>query len=144
MTTFTRWMAKILLLPTFAVAAAIWIKGYSSVGGGFAAGVTLSAIFLLQYLVWGHQAVDRSIPLWIAPYLTIAGLIIVILIVMTPVFFGYPVLSHFPRTGKPIVELGDLELTTSTLFDFGVLLIVFGFTVNTARHFAHEGGRQDQ
>ena len=136
MTPLVQRISRLILLPAFIVAIAVWIKGYTSVGGGFSAGVILAAAVILQYMVQGYEKTEKTFPASAAPYAAVTGLVMVVLLVFIPVFFGYPLLSHFPQPGSSVIHLGGLELYTAVLFDLGELLIVFGFTVEFARHFA--------
>lgn len=130
-------IARFLLPVSFVSALAILIKGYSSVGDGFSAGVTAASGILLQYLAFEPGQVEKLVPVRYSITIAMAGLLIAFSVVFGPVLFGFPLMTHFPRSGESIVHLGSLELHTTTLFDLGVFGLVFGFIVTTMRALMH-------
>ncbi|MCZ7589925.1 MAG: hypothetical protein M5U27_13925 [Gaiella sp.] len=126
-----------LLGPAAMVAAAIIVKGYSDVGDGFSAGVVVALAVALRYVTLGAERAERSLPvLRHAPVLAVAGLLLVLAIGFFPVAFGEPPLTHFPRAGEPVVEIGALELTTAVALDVGIFLLVAGALVETIHQIA--------
>ena len=129
-TVFTQLIARVLLLPTLVIAAAVLVHGYASTGDGFSAGVIAATGFLIQYLAFGYRAVERRLPvLRFAPALAIAGLLLALLVVFVPVVLGDPIMTHYPRAGEEVIHAGSIEMLTAVLFDVGVFLIVVGFIV---------------
>lgn len=126
-------IARLLLPVTFVAALALLIKGHSSVGDGFSAGVTAASGILLQYLAFKPRDVEELIPVRHSISIAMAGLLLAFSVVFLPALFGLPLLTHFPRSGEVVVALGTLELHTATLFDLGVFGLVFGFIVTTMR-----------
>ena len=126
-------IARLLLPVTFIAAAASLIKGYSSVGDGFSAGVTAASGILLQYLAFKPQVVENLAPVRYSINIAMAGLLLAFAIVFWPAIFGLPILTHFPRPDEPVATLGTLEFHTAILFDLGVFGLVFGFIVTTMR-----------
>ena len=126
-------IAKILLPISFVIAVGILIKGYSSVGDGFSAGVTAASGILLQYLAFQPKDVEELLPVRYSINIAMTGLLLAFSIVFVPVLFGFPLLTHFPQFGEAVTKLGSLELHTATLFDLGVFGLVFGFIVTTMR-----------
>lgn len=126
-------IAKILLPVSFVIAVGILIKGYSSVGDGFSAGVTAASGILLQYLAFQPKDVEDLLPVRYSINIAMTGLLLAFSIVFGPVLFGFPLLTHFPHSGEAVTKLGSLELHTATLFDLGVFGLVFGFIVTTMR-----------
>jgi multisubunit Na+/H+ antiporter MnhB subunit len=141
-TVLTQTIAKLMLLPTLVVAAAVLVKGYAETGDGFSAGVIASLGVLLQFVAFGHREVDRLLPVRHAAAATFVGLLLSLGVAFVPVLAGFPVLTHFPRPGQAMVHLGTLELLSAVVFDVGVFLLVFGFTVSalSAIAQAREGG----
>ena len=136
-TILSRAIARFLLPVSFIAAVAILVKGHSSVGDGFSAGVTAASGILLQYLAFRPREVEELFPVRHSTTIAMAGLLLAFSIVFLPVFFGFPLLTHFPVSGEAVTKLGTLELHTATLFDLGVFGLVFGFIVSTMRAFMH-------
>ena len=141
-TALTRTIARLLLLPTLLISAAVLVKGYASVGDGFSAGVIAAVGVLLQYLSFGYRAVEESFP-WLrfSPYLAFGGLLLALAVAFLPTLSGQAVLTHSPPPGGEVAHFGALELHTAVLFDLGVYGIVLGFTVHAMRAIAQVSRR---
>lgn len=126
-------VARLLLPVTFIAAIALLVKGYQSVGDGFSAGVTAASGILLQYLAFKPGEVRELAPVRYSITIAMAGLLLAFSVVFTPVLFGLPLLTHFPRPDENVTTLGTLELHTAILFDLGVFGLVFGFIITTMR-----------
>jgi multisubunit Na+/H+ antiporter MnhB subunit len=122
----TRMVARALLVPVLVVCAAILVKGYTDVGDGFAAGVVASCGLLLQYVAFGRERVESALPVRLAPVVAVAGLMVVVVVLAAPLFFGQSLLEHWPPADEQPVHLGSLELITAVVFDIGVALLVVG------------------
>jgi multisubunit Na+/H+ antiporter MnhB subunit len=135
----TRGIARVLYLPTFLVAAALLVKGFVETGDGFSAGVVAALGVLLRYLAFGHER-TRRLPA-VRHSLTIAfcGLLLALGVAAAPLLFGDAPLTHYPPAGSEPVHLGTIELMTAVLFDVGVFVLVFGFTVGVVSVFARAG-----
>lgn len=125
----TQGVARLLLAPTFIVAAAVIVKGYSDVGDGFAAGVIAALGVLTQYLAFGASEARRLPLVRSAPVVAGAGLLVALAVALFPLAFGEEILSHRPEPGADVVRLGTLELLTAVVFDVGVFLLVLGAAV---------------
>lgn len=144
-TMLVRGIARLLLLPSFVIAAAVLVKGYTAVGDGFSAGAIAATGMLLQYLAFGFGGTEQLLPVGrVAVRLAVGGLLIALLVVFVPVFFGESPVTHFPRAGEDVLHLGTLELHTAVLFDVGVFLLVFGFVVHAIRLLARAAGQGAQ
>ena len=64
-----------------------------------------------------------------APAVAVSGLLFALAIGFFPILLGEPLLTHYPRSGEPVVHVGTLELTTAVAFDVGVFLLVAGSLV---------------
>lgn len=122
----TRMVARALLVPTLVVAAALLVKGYTDVGDGFAGGVVASCGLLLQYLAFGRERVEASLPVRHAPKVAVAGLTVVFAVLTVPLLFGAPLLEHWPPAGAKPAHVGSLELISAVVFDIGIGLLVVG------------------
>lgn len=127
----TRAVAKLLLLPTLVAACAILVKGYTQPGDGFSAGVVAGLGVVLQYLAFGREEAERLPVVRHAGTVAFVGLLMALLVALVPLFLEDPILTHYPPPGSKILHFGTLEALTAVLFDVGVFLLVFGFTVGT-------------
>lgn len=143
-TPLTRWAARLLLAPTFVIAAAVLVKGYADVGDGFSAGVIASLGVLLQYVAFGYHVTEELLPVRFAPAAAFAGLTIALLVLFVPVLLGDPVVTHYPRAGTEPLHLGTLELITAVAFDLGVFLLVLGGAVGIIHLAAHAAERGEE
>jgi multisubunit Na+/H+ antiporter MnhB subunit len=132
-TWMTQFVSRLLLLPSFAVAAAVLVKGYTDVGDGFSAGVIAALGVLLQYVAFGWRETERLLPLRYAPSAAVVGLLLALVVAFVPLLFGEPAFTHYPRPGTEPVHVGTLELITAVVFDVGVFLLVFGSAVGAIR-----------
>jgi multisubunit Na+/H+ antiporter MnhB subunit len=126
-------VSRLLLAPAFMVALATLVKGYVDAGDGFAAGVIAALAVGLQFVAFGADEVERTLPVRFAPAVAAVGLVVALMVTFVPILRGDPLLTHLPRPGAAVVHLGTLELLTAVLFDVGVFLLVLGFGVETIR-----------
>lgn len=124
-----RMVARSLLAPSFAVAAAILVKGYADAGDGFSAGAVAALGVMLQMLAFGRERVARDLPLHLAPRVAMVGLTIALGVLIVPVLTGGAPLEHWPPPGEKPIYIGTLELITAVVFDIGVFLLVLGACV---------------
>lgn len=142
-------VANYLLIPrhivqwlfpvTAMVAVYIFMRGHDLPGGGFAAGITLSVAFVLQYMTLGTrraEAVLSVLPLrWMG-----AGLLISGLTGAGSFLFGYPFLtSHARYLEVPVI--GKVPLASALIFDLGVFALVVGATLLMLIAIAHQSLR---
>jgi multisubunit Na+/H+ antiporter MnhB subunit len=143
-TVLTRMVARLLLAPSFMVAAAVLVKGYADTGDGFSAATVAALAVLLQYVAFGQRATDHLLPVRLAPTGAFVGLGLALLVGFVPVARGEAVLTHFPRPGAAVVHLGTLELLTAVLFDVGVFLLVYGMMVGAIGMIARTRPRRER
>lgn len=144
-TVMTETIARLLLAPTFVVAAAVLIKGYADTGDGFNAGVIAAIGVLLQYVAFGYGRARRLLPVRLAPVVgVVGGLLLSLLVAFVPLVQGRPVFTHTPLPGEKVVHLGTLELISAVLFDLGVFLLVFGFVVGSIDMIARAADRRSR
>lgn len=111
------------------VAFATLVKGYAETGDGFAAGVIAGLAFLMQYVAFGERNVRRALHTRFAPGVAMLGLTVALVATFLPVLRGLPLLTHWPPPDAAVIHLGRVELITAFVFDVGIFLLVFGFTV---------------
>ncbi|CAN5375391.1 hypothetical protein BH09CHL1_BH09CHL1_25290 [soil metagenome] len=129
MSVMTQAIARLLLPSCLMVAAAVLVKGYADTGDGFSAAIIASLGVLLQYVAFGRSATAKLIMVRYASRLSMFGLLIALAVAIVPLFFGDPVMTHYPRAGEHARHIGSLELITPVLFDVGVFLLVLGFAI---------------
>lgn len=134
----TQVISRLLLAPILVIALAVMVKGYVDVGDGFSAGVIAALGMLLQYLVFGPGLTERLLPMRRLPALAFIGLLLALVVALVPVFAGDPLLTHLPRPGNEVVELGTLELITAVAFDAAIFLLVLGAAVGIIHAIARE------
>ena len=135
----TQEVARLLYLPTFVVAAAILVKGFVQTGDGFSAGVVGALGVLLRYLAFGHEEAKRLPAVRHATTIAFSGLLLALGVASVPLLLGDAVLTHYPPSGTEPIHLGTIELMSAVLFDIGVFLLVFGFSVGVVSFFARAG-----
>ena len=121
------------------LAAYLFFRGHDLPGGGFAAGVTVSIAFLLQYLAHDVRWVESRLTVlpirWMGLGLLIAGAT-----GLGAFLFGYPFLTaHAQYLDVPLV--GKVPAATALLFDAGVFALVVGATVLMLVAIAHQSLR---
>ena len=133
----TQMVARVLLVPTWMVAAATLVKGYTDTGDGFSAGVIAALGVLIQYVAFGHEAVERRLPVHHAPTFAVLGLALSLVVAFVPTLFAKPIMTHAPAAGAKVIHVGSLELITAVAFDLGVFMIVLGFCIGAIDMIAH-------
>ena len=130
-----RWMFPVMIL----LAAYLFIRGHDLPGGGFAAGVTISIAFLLQYIAHDVRWVEARLTVlpirWMGVGLLVAGST-----GLGAFLFGYPFLAaHAQYVDVPLI--GKVPAATAMIFDAGVFSLVVGATVLMLIAIAHQSLR---
>jgi multisubunit Na+/H+ antiporter MnhB subunit len=128
-TEMTRLTARLLFAPILAIAVAVLVKGYDSVGDGFSAGVIAALALLLQYLAFGREETERRLPIRLVPALAFVGLLGALVVSAIPLLRGDPILTHVPAPGAEVATLGTLEIISAVAFDAAIFLLVLGAAV---------------
>lgn len=101
----------------------ILVAGHNAPGGGFIAGLMVSGGMVLMYLCFGKPFVSNTRVNY-RLFLPI-GLCCALGTGLGGLFMGKPFLTHaFGHV--PLPFFGDWELTSASVFDFGVFLVVIG------------------
>ncbi len=137
-----RQAARLLLLPTWMVAFAILIKGYSDSGDGFSAGVIAALGVIMVYVTYGTETAETMRPVRYARQTAMIGLLLALATAFFPVLRGEPIMTHYPGPDRDAMHIGALELTTPFLFDIGVFLLVMGVCVGIFDLLAHATRRE--
>jgi multicomponent K+:H+ antiporter subunit A len=130
-----RWMFPVMLV----LAAYLFFRGHDLPGGGFAAGVTVSIAFLLQYLAHDVRWIEDRLTVlpirWMGVGLLVAGST-----GAGAFLFGYPFLTmHARYVDVPLV--GEVPAATALIFDAGVFALVVGATILMLVAIAHQSLR---
>jgi len=113
-----RWLAKVATL----VAVYVTFRGHNAPGGGFAGGLILGSVFVLQYLT-GREPMLRSRPIRHPEALLGAGLLLALVTTVAPLAVGgAPLESHIWSLDVPLI--GEVKVVSSMFFDLGVFVVV--------------------
>lgn len=129
-----RWLTKVGTL----VAVFITFRGHNAPGGGFAGGLILGAVFVLQYLA-GQQPMIRRKPILNPERLLGLGLLLALVTTAAPLFVGgAPLESYIWSITLP--QIGKVKIVTSTFFDFGVFFVVVAVVLMVLTFLGTRGG----
>lgn len=98
--------------------------GHNQPGGGFVGGLVAAAAFALRYISGGLEEVHAAAPVPPWGFLS-AGLLLAVLAALLPVVWGAGPLDQTAVQGD-LLLVGHVKLTTATVFDTGVYLVVVG------------------
>lgn len=121
----------LLILSVF-----LLLSGHNLPGGGFAAGLVAGLALVARYLAGGRHELRATVSLDAGRILGI-GLALAVTMAIIPLFFGQPALSS-SWVDVDLGPFGTLPLVTSTLFDIGVYLVVFGLVLDVLRSLGSE------
>jgi multisubunit Na+/H+ antiporter MnhB subunit len=94
-------------------------------GDGFTAGIITALALTLEYLTFGFRDVRQRLARLRFERVLFGGLLLALLAAILPLFVGVPFFGEV-SVGTRLPLLGDLELTTALLFDFGIYFAVVG------------------
>lgn len=113
-----RWLSKVAAL----VAVYVTFRGHNAPGGGFAGGLIMSGVFVLQFLT-GREPHLRHRPIRRPTMLLGFGLLLALGTTLAPLAVdASPLESHIWKLDVPIV--GEVKLVSSMFFDLGVFFVV--------------------
>lgn len=113
-----RWLAKVATL----VAVYVTFRGHNAPGGGFAGGLILGSVFVLQYLT-GREPLLRGRPIRRPETLLGVGLLLALATTVAPLAVdGAPLESYIWSLEVPAI--GGVKIVSSMFFDLGVFLVV--------------------
>jgi multisubunit Na+/H+ antiporter MnhB subunit len=124
-------VARIIFPFTIITGLALWARGYTQVGDGFAAGAVAGLGAVLQFVALDVNAARRRVAARCAPAFLVGGLMVTLLVTLAPLAWGLPPVTHIPAPGEKSLTLGALDLHTAALFDLGVGFAVYGAIVGT-------------
>ncbi|WP_425280708.1 Na+/H+ antiporter subunit A [Leucobacter insecticola] len=112
------------------------LSGHNAPGGGFAGGLVAGLALVARYLAGGRYELGATVPLDAGRILG-AGLALAVTMAFVPMFFGQSALAS-AWVDVDLGVFGTLPLVTSTLFDIGVYLVVFGLILDVLRSLGAE------
>ena len=132
----TTWLFPFILL----LALHLFLRGHDLPGGGFAAGITLTVAFALQYMARGAEWVEERLRIqpisWIG-----AGLLVAVLAGAGSWLFGRPYLTaSFAYWDAPLI--GKVPLASALVFDLGIMVLVVGASALMLVALAHQSLRR--
>ncbi|RIO53851.1 Na(+)/H(+) antiporter subunit B, partial [Mammaliicoccus sciuri] len=101
--------------------------GHNHPGGGFIGGLVCSSAFLLMFLAFDVKQFLVALPLDFR-ILMICGSLLSFITAVVPMFFGKPFLYQTDAYVQ-LPLLGEVHLSTVTLFEAGIVLSVVGVVV---------------
>jgi len=131
-----QWLFPIVIV----LAVYLFLRGHDLPGGGFAAGIAMTAAFIMQYMAVGTRWLEdrlRVLPLvWMG-----FGLLLATATGLGSWLFGYPFLTTHSRYLE-IPLIGKVPAASALLFDLGVFSLVLGATVLMLIAIAHQSIRR--
>lgn len=118
-------IVEVLFPFALVLAAALLVKGYTAIGDGFSAGAVAALGAALQYASLGAERARRRVGAHLAPRFAVAALVAALVTMLGPVLLGQPPVSHFPRPGAAVLEVGLVKLHTALLLDAAVAVVVY-------------------
>lgn len=135
-------LVRLLFHPAILVSVYLLFAGHNAPGGGFAGGLLAGLALVARYLAGGRYELAEAIPVDAGKILGV-GLALAVGTAVASMFFGGAVLqSVYLEADVPI--LGHLSFGSSTIFDFGVYLVVVGLTLDILRSLGAEIDRQQE
>jgi len=123
-------LVRFLFHPAMLVSIYLLLAGHNAPGGGFAGGLLAGLALVARYLAGGRYELGEAAPLD-AGRLLGGGILLAAGTAAVPLIFGQQVLQStwFDYTLGPL----SINVGTSTLFDIGVYLVVFGVVLDILR-----------
>lgn len=113
-----RWLSKVAVL----VAIYVTFRGHNAPGGGFAGGLIVGGVFVLQYLT-GREPHIRFRTILHPTRLLGFGLLLALGTTVAPLLLGAtPLESHIWKLDVPLI--GEVKVVSSMFFDLGVFFVV--------------------
>lgn len=117
------------------------LTGHNTPGGGFTAGLVAGLALVSRYLAGGRDELRATVPVDAGRILG-SGLALASVIALLPTFFGQAAFSS-SWIDLDLGPFGSFSIVTSTLFDVGVYLVVFGLVLDVLRSLGAEIDRQE-
>lgn len=118
------------------------LTGHNTPGGGFAGGLVAGLALIARYLTGGREELGATVPVDAGRILG-AGLALASTMALLPLFFGQAALAS-SWVDLDLGPFGVVPIVTSTFFDIGVYLVVFGLVLDVLRSLGAEVDRQEE
>ena len=129
-----RTVVRVAVPITIIVSLRIFFQGHSQPGGGFIAGVLVAAAGAMYLLGFGIERAAR----WAWRKISVIGLLVSVFTGTVPLLLGRSFMDHAVWQ-RHLPVMGDIHLSSATLFDVGVYLIVFGTLMTIFVELGQEG-----
>lgn len=117
-------VVRIVVFIILTLAVYLFFAGHYSPGGGFIGGLVIASAFVLLYLTYDLETVQKGIPVDFKVVAAL-GVLLAVGTGFGSVLFGVDFLTQTSHTSSlPLV--GEKELGTVTIFELGVALTVVG------------------
>lgn len=118
------------------------LTGHNSPGGGFAGGLVAGLALVARYLTGGREELGATVPVDAGRILGV-GLALAATVAVLPLFFGQAALAS-AWIDLDLGPLGTVPIVTSTFFDIGVYLVVFGLILDVLRSLGAEIDKHEE
>ncbi|WP_111720503.1 Na+/H+ antiporter subunit A [Homoserinimonas sp. OAct 916] len=135
-------VVRLLFHSAIVLSIYLLFVGHNLPGGGFSGGLLAGLALAARYLAGGRFELGAAVSVDAGKVLGF-GLLLAVGTATVPLFFGMnPLESAWWEGSVPL--LGHLEFGTTTIFDFGVYLIVVGLIIDVLRSLGAEVDRQQE
>ncbi|RDW17379.1 Na(+)/H(+) antiporter subunit B [Oceanobacillus chungangensis] len=122
-----RTVTRIVVYIILTLAVYLFLAGHNNPGGGFIGGLVLSSAFVLLFIVFDIETIEKAIPFDFKKVAAL-GAFLAVGTGFGAFVFDVPFLTQaFGYFNLPF--FGEVELTTVTIFELGVALVVVGVVV---------------
>ncbi len=118
------------------------LTGHNTPGGGFAGGLVAGLALVARYLTGGREELGATVPIDAGRILGV-GLALSATVAVLPLFFGQAALAS-AWIDLDLGPLGTVPIVTSTFFDVGVYLVVFGLILDVLRSLGAEVDKHEE
>ena len=136
-------LTRALLPFALGIAAYLLLRGHNQPGGGFVAGLLTAVALILQFVSSGIRWTESRLRIDFRTVIA-TGVLIALLSGLVPWAVGAPFMDQgFTHVHLPLV--GDVELASAMVFDFGVYVAVVGAVMVMLEQLGRllEGGPED-
>ena len=131
-------VSRPVLPAALMLAAFLLLRGHQAPGGGFVAGLVIGTALIVQQIANGRVWSERRLQLSTRPLIG-GGLLLALGTGLGALLFGRPFLTSALWHGS-LPLLGELMLTSTLLFDIGVMMIVAGMLLLVLDGLGRVGG----
>ena len=122
-----RTVVRLVVFIILTLGVYLFFAGHNAPGGGFIGGLVLGSAIVLLYLTFDIETVSKKMP-FDFKYVAAIGVLLATGSAITALFFDVPFLTQTDDYFTlPI--LGEMHLSTVTVFEAGVALTVIGVLV---------------